>query len=155
MFRLRTSITTLVSKKRLRRYYVRSKDLKQSIFKMFLLLLVLCSVHIALMVDLEEMVVGDAIWLTLTTATTVGYGDFSAKTPLGRTGTIVLLYLGGIFIFSKIISDIVDIRAIRRDLKLKGLWRWMMQDHILIINTPKISWKTSLPLKVTSSKDTR
>ncbi len=38
---------------------------------------------------------GDALWWAMTTLTTVGYGDFSPVTPIGRV-IAVLLMLGGI-----------------------------------------------------------
>ena len=78
----------------------------------------------------------DAVWITLTTVTTVGYGDLSAQTELGRFATVILLYFGGIFILAKIAGDYFDFRLERRERMLKGQWSWNMQEHIVIINTP-------------------
>lgn len=36
--------------------------------------------------------IGNAIYFVMTTTTTIGFGDFSPKTPLGKVITIVLLY---------------------------------------------------------------
>ena len=88
------------------------------------------------MLYFEELSLGDAIWITLTTVTTVGYGDLSAQTDLGRAATVLLLYFGGIFILAKIAGDYFDFRLERRQKMLNGLWRWNMKDHIVIINTP-------------------
>ena len=51
--------------------------------------------HVVAMVALEGMTIFEAIWLTATTIVTVGYGDLSAKTELGRVATM-LLYGAGI-----------------------------------------------------------
>ena len=36
----------------------------------------------------------DSIWLTLTTLTTVGYGDLTPKTLMGRTIAIIIAFIG-------------------------------------------------------------
>ena len=85
----------------------------------------------------EGFSAADALWLTLTTATTVGYGDLSAVTLWGRVSTVVLLYIGGIFVLAKLVGDYFDYRTEKRIRQKCGEWEWNMQDHILIINTPK------------------
>ncbi|MBF0622755.1 MAG: potassium channel protein [Magnetococcales bacterium] len=98
---------------------------------------VLVLLHVLAMHFLEQMRWGDALWVTLTTVTTVGYGDLSATTALGRTATVILLYVGGIFILARVVSDYFDFRLERRDLMIKGFWRWKMNDHLLLLNCPK------------------
>ena len=93
--------------------------------------------HVIAMLVFEDLSLSNAIWITLTTVTTVGYGDLSAQTDLGRTATVILLYFGGIFILAKIAGDYFDFRLERRQKMLNGLWRWKMKDHIVIINTPR------------------
>ena len=88
------------------------------------------------MMHYEGLSLGDATWLTFTTATTVGYGDISATSTEGRLATILLLYLGGIFILAKVVGDYFDYRLEIRDKKNKGLWSWEMNNHIVILNTP-------------------
>lgn len=97
---------------------------------------ILFAVHIVCMMHYEGLTLGNSIWLTFTTATTVGYGDISAATTEGRLATILLLYLGGIFILAKVAGDYFDYRLEIRDKKRKGLWSWNMKDHIVILNTP-------------------
>ncbi|MBF0186963.1 MAG: two pore domain potassium channel family protein [Magnetococcales bacterium] len=111
-------------------------DPRESIWRLLLALVILVVLHIAAMHLLENMAFGDALWLTLTTITTVGYGDLSAQTGLGRTITVILLYFGGVFILARVVSDYFDFRVKRRELMLRGLWRWHVNDHIVIINTP-------------------
>ena len=79
---------------------------------------------------------GDAAWLTITTATTVGYGDLSASTTAGRAATVILLYFGGIFVLAKTAGDYFDYRNDQKSKKLKGEWRWNLSGHILILNSP-------------------
>lgn len=99
-------------------------------------LLGLTAVHVVAMMIFEGMVPGDALWLTMTTLLTVGYGDLSAATFWGRASTIVLLYLVGITLLAKLAGDYIDFRMQRKQDMLQGRWRWQMQDHILIINSP-------------------
>lgn len=114
-------------------------NLINSIIKSSLLLTVLFVLHIFLMMHYEGLSAGDATWLTFTTATTVGYGDISAATTEGRLATILLLYLGGIFILARVVGDYFDFRMEVRDKKTKGLWSWKMNNHIVILNTPSFS----------------
>lgn len=131
---------------RQRRYARRMRDMAPlvRIRRMLGLFIILLLLHILAMTLFEGMGVGQALWLTLTTATTVGYGDVSPATPLGRLSTILLLYLGGIFVLGKIASDYFDYRVLRHEKMVKGQWRWEMKDHIVIINAPAKDAETYL-----------
>jgi voltage-gated potassium channel len=100
-------------------------------------LFLLLVLHVAIMHLLEGMEWWTAVWLTLITVATVGYGDVSAKTMWGQVATIALLVLPGIVMFSKLLSEIVESNAKRRERQLKGAWRWPMKDHILVFNAPQ------------------
>lgn len=100
-------------------------------------LLVLLVAHIGLMHWLEGMDWWQSIWLTLITVATVGYGDVSPKTMWGQIATLALLVLPGIVLFSKLLSEVVESKALRRERQLKGQWVWPMKDHILVFNAPK------------------
>ncbi|MDN5939886.1 MAG: ion channel, partial [Salinisphaera sp.] len=99
-------------------------------------LLALAALHIMAMMIFEGMGPGDALWLTMTTLLTVGYGDLSAASFWGRAATIVLLYLVGITLLAKLAGDYIDFRLQRKQEMIQGRWRWQMQDHVLIINSP-------------------
>ncbi len=101
-----------------------------------LYLMAIAVLHILAMMAFEGMGLGEAAWLTATTATTVGYGDAAAGTTAGRWSTFILIYLGGIFALGKGAGDYFDYRANRRVLKERGQWRWNLQDHVLFINAP-------------------
>lgn len=96
----------------------------------------LAALHTIAMMGFEGLGLSDAIWLTLTTLTTVGYGDFSAATPLGRASTIILLYGVGITLLAQLASDYIDYRLKRKEDMVMGRWRWRMKNHVLIINSP-------------------
>ena len=96
--------------------------------------------HIVAMVWFEGLSVWDAMWLTMTTVTTVGYGDISASTKPGQLATIVFMYVAGITVLAQLAGEYVDYRLDRRERMINGKWRWKsMRDHILIINTPATS----------------
>lgn len=113
-------------------------ELHHQLLRSLIALTVLFSLHIIAMMIFEKLALDDALWLTLTTATTVGYGDISAASTAGRISTALLLYMGGIFILAKTAGDYFDYRAESRLRKKRGLWNWKMSDHILIINAPGV-----------------
>lgn len=92
--------------------------------------------HVLAMMSFEGMPAFDGFWLTLTTLFTVGYGDLAAKTVEGRWATIVLLYLGGIYTLANFASQWFEWRADARERKWRGTWRWKMNEHLLILNSP-------------------
>ncbi|HSK40496.1 MAG TPA: potassium channel family protein [Arenibaculum sp.] len=108
----------------------------RSLRRLVVLLLVLASLHVAAMVAFEGLNPFEALWLTMTTMTTVGYGDYSAETYPGRLSTMLLVFLGGIWVAFQSAATYFEYRSDRRDLMRCGRWRWNMHDHILILNTP-------------------
>lgn len=101
------------------------------------LFLILFAVHVLVMMLAEGFGFGDAVWLTITTATTVGYGDISATSAVGRTATTLCMYVFGIFLLAQIATDIFDYRALQRDRRRRGQLEWShMKDHLLVINVP-------------------
>jgi voltage-gated potassium channel len=111
-------------------------DRKKNLFRLFVMMLILMAAHVTAMLLFEDFTLGQAIWLTLTTITTVGYGDISAESPWGQAATVIFLYLIGIFLLAQIAGEWIDFRIDRKDRMQKGMWRWKMKDHIVIINTP-------------------
>ena len=93
--------------------------------------------HIIAMMWFEKLPLNQAIWLTLTTVTTVGYGDVSASSFWGQLSTVVLLYVLGIWMLAQLAGEYLDFRVDRRERITKGFWRWnRMNDHIVIVNAP-------------------
>ncbi|MDB2414880.1 potassium channel family protein [Rickettsiales bacterium] len=92
--------------------------------------------HMLCMRLLENMSWMDSIWLTLTTATTVGFGDHAPKTTEGKVATIILIYLGGIVMAARIGGLYFDYLLERRMKILNGKWQWKMKGHLIFINAP-------------------
>lgn len=118
-------------------YYLTDRRILRNLRRMLLLLCCLLSLHVLAMYWLEDLSLWQSIWLTMTTVSTVGYGDLSAKTLPGQVATVLLLFVSGITMLTLIISDYVDYRMARSERIRTGFWDWNMIDHIVIINTPK------------------
>ena len=107
-------------RRRLRNAISRERNLQVSLRRASVYLAAIFVTHVIAMVGFEGMAVHDAVWLTLTTVTTVGYGDLFAATPLGRASTVVLLYVGGIFVLAKAAGDYFEYRSDVHGRKIKG-----------------------------------
>ena len=115
-----------------------SNSLSKRVFRLLVILFVLVLINSSAMVYFENMHVGDALWLSSTTVTTVGYGDFSPTTWQGRAITILTMYVFAITVLSLLVAETVEWRVYITEKKRRGLWEWKtMSDHIQIINTPE------------------
>ncbi len=78
----------------------------------------------------------EAVWLSFTTITTVGYGDYSPTTLGGRLSTMILLYLVGLASFPYVITQIVDVTVEGHNDRRYGFidCRDLIEDHIIIVN---------------------
>lgn len=113
-----------------------NSDIKKSIRQTFLLIISLLGAHVAAIMFFEGIGFWKSVWLTLVTVSTVGYGDVSASTPEGQIATIVVILVGAIILLPKLAGDFLDYRGNIRAQKLKGKWRWNMEGHTVILNTP-------------------
>lgn len=102
---------------------------------LWLLAMVLLFLVLAMAV-FEEMSPLDSLWLAAVTLTTVGYGDITPRTGIGRLATVLFLLLGGVFVVAKTASDWFEWRETVREHKRHGSWRWGMEEHVLVIGTP-------------------
>ncbi len=119
------------------RYRIEGK--REHLRRLFILFGAVIVLHTSAMVLFEDMTWWQGIWLTMTSASTTGYGDISAATVYGQIATIVLIYAFGITLLAQIASEYIEYRIELRERKLKGLWGWKdMQDHIVIVNSPKV-----------------
>ncbi|HEX6141407.1 MAG TPA: potassium channel family protein [Geminicoccaceae bacterium] len=121
------------------RYQLRQVDMRQTLIRTALWLVVVFAVHSWAMVAFEGMALGDSIWLTLTTVLTVGYGDYAAATLPGRIATVMLIYVGGVFVLFNLAGDYFEYRTESRLAMAKGRWRWNMEDHVLVLNSPTVN----------------
>jgi len=113
---------------------------RRSGVKAFLYICLIIISHALAMMYFEGFNAGDSLWLTLTSLTTVGYGDISATTGFGRLSTVLILYIGGIFVVGNMAGDFFDYRSLRREAMKNGNWSWtIMKDHIVIIGSKRDS----------------
>ncbi|QNG60916.1 NAD-binding protein [Bacillus sp. PAMC26568] len=79
----------------------------------------------------------DAVWWTMTTVVTVGYGDFYPKTDTGRIFTMLLLYTVGIGGMGVIIGKIFESFTLFRKLKEEGKLNYSGRGHYILIGSSK------------------
>ncbi len=120
-------------------YLLQQVDIRRTLIRAGLYLLTVFALHSWIMVEVEGLSADEAVWLTLTTVVTVGYGDFSAQTVLGRLATVILLYVGSIFVLFHVAADYFQYRSERKMAMLRGRWKWKMKDHVLLLNSPSIN----------------
>lgn len=79
----------------------------------------------------------DALWWTMTTVVTVGYGDFYPKSDPGRIFTMVLLYTVGIGAMGVIIGKIFESFSLYKKMKEEGMLAYKGKDHFILIGSSK------------------
>ena len=112
-------------------------SIRRRIIRLFGVLALLIGLQTGIIHWAEGLSWGDALWLTFTTAMTVGYGDLAPATTLGRVSTVALMYILAITLLTVIVSDYIEYRFYRRERMRTGRWRYHMKDHLVIINTPQ------------------
>jgi voltage-gated potassium channel len=84
----------------------------------------------------------DALWWSMTTLSTVGYGDLYPETTGGRVVALVTMVMGvGVLgtLAATIATAFLDLRERGR----KGLRRYRMSDHLLVLN-----WNEKAPTAI-------
>ena len=83
----------------------------------------------------EEIAGADIFWyFYATTATTVGYGDYSPATAAGQAITILWIMPGGIALFTTIIAKVVQLASDRWRKRMRGLASYEnLAGHIVIL----------------------
>ena len=84
----------------------------------------------------DEKIAGrETFWyFYATTATTVGYGDYSPTSTVGRAITILWIMPGGIALFTTIIAKVVQLFSEKWRKSMRGLANYeKLTDHIVIL----------------------
>ncbi len=120
-----------------RKTSIRDSSIASQLSKWLIILVMILMAHSVAMIQFEGLSIEDAIWLTITSATTVGYGDLSAQTTSGRIATIMLVYISGIAILAQVAAMYFEHRQDIRNHMLSGDWSWTMKHHIVFLNCPE------------------
>lgn len=86
----------------------------------------------------KQLSLEDSVWLSLTTITTVGYGDLYAATRFGRLATVLLLYLVGLACFPYAVGQALEYLVEGSERRRRGMedLRHAVRGHIIIANFP-------------------
>jgi len=117
-----------------------SKMIKLSLFHAAILALILIFVSSLTMRIIEPDTFPrfiDAMWWTMTTLVTVGYGDYSPKSDVGRIFTMLLIYTFGIGAMGIIIGKIFEGFSTYRKLKEEGKLTYAGKGHYILIGASK------------------
>lgn len=79
----------------------------------------------------------DALWWTMTTVVTVGYGDFSPSSDGGRIFTMLLLYTFGIGAMGIIIGKIFESLSLYKQMREEGKLSYKGKGHYILIGSSR------------------
>lgn len=79
----------------------------------------------------------DALWWTMTTVVTVGYGDFSPSSDAGRIFTMLLLYTFGIGAMGIIIGKIFESLSLYKQMREEGKLAYKGKGHYILIGSSR------------------
>ena len=80
--------------------------------------------------------IGDSLWYSVISITTIGYGDLHASTIGARIGTVVFITVLGLTAFTAAAGMIINWLMELQHRERTGMRRLFMKEHILIINFP-------------------
>lgn len=91
---------------------------------------------------LEQLPLFDALYLTVTTVSTVGYGDVVAKTNAGRMFTIILILFGvgsAFYVFTSVFQVVVE-GKLRDVLGRRGMQRRIenLSSHVIVCGAGRV-----------------
>ena len=79
---------------------------------------------------------GDALWYSAISITTIGYGDLSAVSTGARIGTLIFIVLIGLSAFSVFLGMTIDWVTEQVMKGRRGMGTVIAKDHVLLINVP-------------------
>ncbi|ALS75944.1 hypothetical protein AUC31_12380 [Planococcus rifietoensis] len=119
----------------LRRLYLQVTSLSWLLLTMSTIILIAFSTFMMTAIEPSTFAsYTDALWFTMTTILTVGYGDLYPVTFGGRIFTIVFLYIVGIGLFATFIGKAIESLSLHRRMKERGELMYKGRNHIVIID---------------------
>lgn len=113
------------------------KSLKNKLRVAFMQLFLIFNVHSILFYLFENISIFDSYWHTYTVMTTVGFGDISAQTVIGKSITMIFAFSLGIWLLANFVSILMDVKGESLRQKKLGNWSWKLKNPIVLIGSPK------------------
>ena len=105
--------------------------------------------------DKPNLTWADAVWWSVVTMTTVGYGDLFPVTPGGRYLIGFPTMIVGISILGYLLSTVATFLIEARSKHLKGEAEVLLKDHILLIHFPTLARIRGILLELSQDEKTR
>lgn len=84
----------------------------------------------------DDLTYADALWCSVVSITTIGYGDYYAQSTAARISAVFFIVLVGLSAFSIFFGMVVDLASDKLTRAKKGLGRAVARNHIIIVNFP-------------------